>query len=358
MINNVKLKNFKCYQELDFDFSNITIFCGSNSSGKSTVIQSILLFVQNQQNGNLKNGLLEFMGEYYSFGALEDIQCHTPIDKYIEVVINELSVLIDEEKNSHSSYLAKMERNLDIDFSLLGNDFIYLSADRYGPKNSSDIKLSAKEFDVGIYGEYAFSEYDRLKLSNVSNILLAQAITDLKDDDIKLNVIVKDAMNAICPGFSINTSNIKGIDKVTTNFSSISGKNIRPTNVGFGFSCIFPIVLAAICMKPGGILVIENPEVHLHPKAQSKLAQFLSLVAEHDIQVIIETHSDHMVNGLRVYAKNHPDFKGKSIINSISNVDEQAQPKKMEISLDENGRFNQIEEGFFDQIQKDLMELF
>lgn len=47
------------------------------------------------------------------------------------------------------------------------------------------------------------------------------------------------------------------------------------------------------------MLIIENPELHLHPKAQSELALFLSTVAHAGVQVVIETHSDHIVNGVR-----------------------------------------------------------
>lgn len=360
MINSINLKNFKCYQEVNFNFSNMSVFCGSNSSGKSTAIQSILLFMQNLHDKNLDMDLVSFMGKYFSFGTLEDVQCHNPQGKDIEVTINQSSIIIDVQKNFLNQYEATLEESIDLtsEDSIFDDDFIYLSADRYGPRNSSEIKLTTNEFNVGIYGEYAFAEYDRLERTNVANTSLAKAITGLEEGEMKLNVIIAKVMNTICPGFSVNTKNIKGVDQVSANFSKDPNKNIRPTNVGFGFSCLFPIVLSAICIKPGGTLIIENPEVHLHPRAQSELAQFLALVSDHGIQVIIETHSDHIVNGLRVYAKKHSSFEGKAIINSIHNVPEESQPRKMEISIDKHGRFSQIEEGFFDQIQKDLMELF
>ena len=53
----------------------------------------------------------------------------------------------------------------------------------------------------------------------------------------------------------------------------------------------------------GELIVIENPETHLHPKGQANLAKLIALVAEQGVQIIIETHSDHIINGLRVATK-------------------------------------------------------
>ncbi|ENP8372144.1 DUF3696 domain-containing protein [Vibrio alginolyticus] len=358
MINKVTLKNFKCYQKEDFNLSNMSVFCGANSSGKSTVIQAILLAAQNFKSGMLNVKKLELMGKYYSFGTIEDVQCHNLTDEYIRIKINDVDIKIKTAADLKSVYVLDLVDSIPDGSGDVFNDLIYLSAARIGPENSSDIRVGTNEFDVGVNGEFAFSEYDKLKDKPINNVSLAEAITGLSGKDIKVNVALEKAMNRICPGFSVRTNSVKGIDKVTTAFSPSNSEYVRPTNAGFGFSSIFPIIFSALYINKGGLLIVENPEIHLHPKAQSELAQFLALVADHGVQVIIETHSDHVINGLRLYSKKNENFVGKTIINSIKKSNSDLQPTLTEIKIVEHGRFSQIDDGFFDQIQNDLLELF
>lgn len=358
MIESVALENFKCYREQPFPLGNLTVFCGSNSSGKSTVIQAFLLYYQNMINGNIGQNRIDFMGDFINLGALEDVQCKKPKSKYLKVKVGKSSLIIDCEKFNGSDYSVELEEDVELENELLNKSFVYISADRYGPKNSSNIKFSRAIFDVGIYGQYAFSEFDRLRDTNVINKNLARNITGEDKENYTVGEVLNSAMKKICPDFHINTQKIAEMDKVTTKYSTVMGGEVRPSNVGFGFSCMFPIVLSGVCLAPGSTLIVENPEVHLHPNAQSHLAQFLSSVALSGVQILIETHSDHIVNGIRVFTKHHPDFSGKTVINSISRGFEAIDPKLNHIKLDKHGRFDSIEEGFFDQIQKDLMELF
>ena len=50
-------------------------------------------------------------------------------------------------------------------------------------------------------------------------------------------------------------------------------------------------------------MVVENPEAHLHPSAQTKIGEFIALIASCGVQVVIETHSDHVVDGIRLSLK-------------------------------------------------------
>ena len=75
---------------------------------------------------------------------------------------------------------------------------------------------------------------------------------------------------------------------------------IRPANMGFGVSYALPIIVAGLLTVPGDLLMVENPEAHLHPAGQSKLGRFLANVASAGAQVIVETHSDHVLNGARI----------------------------------------------------------
>lgn len=74
----------------------------------------------------------------------------------------------------------------------------------------------------------------------------------------------------------------------------------RPVNIGSGVSYLISIIISCLGSSDNDILIIENPEIHLHPKAQSKLCEFLYFVSKANRQIFVETHSDHIFNGLRV----------------------------------------------------------
>lgn len=71
------------------------------------------------------------------------------------------------------------------------------------------------------------------------------------------------------------------------------------TNVGFGITYALPILVSGLTVPEGGMLLVENPEAHLHAKAQSNMGYFLARMAAAGVRVIIETHSEHIVNGIR-----------------------------------------------------------
>ena len=97
--------------------------------------------------------------------------------------------------------------------------------------------------------------------------------------------------------------------KYTYTYGDRTTQDFSPLNVGFGLTYSLPIIVAILKANPNDLIIIENPESHLHPKAQSKLAELFALASSIGIQLIIETHSDHILNGIRVATK-------KGLINS------------------------------------------
>lgn len=80
------------------------------------------------------------------------------------------------------------------------------------------------------------------------------------------------------------------------------GTNIKVTiaDVGFGVSQLLPVILKGLLAPPGSTLIFEQPEIHLHPKLQAKLADFFICLVELKKRVIVETHSEHLINMLRL----------------------------------------------------------
>ncbi len=107
--------------------------------------------------------------------------------------------------------------------------------------------------------------------------------------------------------------------------------------------------------KEDEILIIENPEAHLHPRAQSRIAEFFSKVASCGVQVIIESHSEHILNGLRVSALN-PEIEINNDDLTINYFNESFDSSKL--VMDEKGKIANWPNGFFDQQELDLAEIF
>ena len=126
---------------------------------------------------------------------------------------------------------------------------------------------------------------------------------------------------------------------------------VRPANVGFGLTHSLPIIVAALGSTPGAVFIVENPEAHLHPKAQSEIGKFLVRVAASGVQTIVETHSDHVLNGIRIAVA----------VEQLLNTDDVAihffgakGGGITEITLNCSGDLSVWPPGFFDQALEDL----
>ncbi|WP_375561259.1 DUF3696 domain-containing protein [Bernardetia sp. OM2101] len=134
---------------------------------------------------------------------------------------------------------------------------------------------------------------------------------------------------------------------------TIKEKEYKPTNVGFGYSYILPIIVSGLIAKEGEILIIENPEAHLHPKAQSELTKFLAKVASCGVQIFIESHSEHILNGLQVTAKQE-EFEITNEDVNILYFHDNEDTYFTQIPVKPNGKIEVWKDGFFDQSEKDL----
>ena len=149
--------------------------------------------------------------------------------------------------------------------------------------------------------------------------------------------------------------------KLSFNYLTEIGQTteFRPTNVGFGITYTLPIIVAVLSAAAGDILIIENPESHIHPRGQSKLGQLFAIAAENGVQIIIETHSDHIINGIRLATKTKY-IQPENVIGYYFHRTEMKKEHASEIiplKIDENGKMNKFPEGFLDEWNKALMKL-
>jgi len=412
MIKAVKLKNVKCFLDKTFELSPLTVFCGSNSAGKSTVIQSLLLLKQSYDAQKLALNKIVLSGKLFNIGQVKDIRAQRSISGDVIIKVDDFSYESVQLSSEHSSlyYIPLKTGEVKI-HQFLKADLYYLNAYRLPPQNSYDVSLDSDYLDIGIYGEYTVSVLEQLQTEPARNQELSKIVwnqlhseqkkskvaldesldfeyEEYTGKDIKtaaeyievkskkniikpsineqldklpqylLGATVKEAMRNISSGFDIKLNGYSELDKVSNSFGSHDVETpVRPINTGFGISYVLPIIVAALCSKKGSTLIVENPEVHLHPSAQAELAKFLAYTSLSGVQVILETHSDHIINGIRVFAKN-TNLDDKHII--INNIRSDFNKNKVitPIKVLENGDLSCYEDGFFDQITKDLMRLF
>ena len=142
--------------------------------------------------------------------------------------------------------------------------------------------------------------------------------------------------------------------------SESHGKNYKPINVGYGYSYIISTLLSALLVPNNGILIVENPEAHLHPQAQARLIKYLVRVAnEKNVQCFIETHSDHIVNGLLLALKDNllQVEDAQILFFDRRRKEDETYVDVSNLELTQFGRVRRPPKGFCDQYAMDLRKL-
>ncbi len=131
------------------------------------------------------------------------------------------------------------------------------------------------------------------------------------------------------------------------------GRTLDMTAVGVGVSQIFPVLVMGLHSPPGTVLLMEQPELHLHPALQQRLGDFLLACARSGRQLIVETHSDHLISRLRRrIAEDETDELRKSL--AIIFAERRAgRTSYRHVAVNRFGGIEEWPQGFFDQAAKE-----
>ncbi|NET62269.1 MAG: DUF3696 domain-containing protein, partial [Symploca sp. SIO2E6] len=358
MIHSMRLKNFKPFADQFFEFKPLTLFSGLNSTGKSSLLQSLLLLRQSYQQSLLPNIGLALNGELVSIGRAQDAL-------FEGARIEEISFEIVWENNIESLWRFNYDREVDVlhlasspvvsevyKSSLFSNKFHYLQAERIGPRpffEMSDFQVRQLG-QLGVRGEYTA----HFLSINERQVIPNSSLTHPKAKSLDLIDQVEAWMGEVSPGTRIKINSNPDMDLISLQYSYGDSNPYRATNVGFGITYTLPIIVAVLASEPGTLILLENPEAHLHPQGQAKMGELLALAASCGVQVVIETHSDHVLNGIRLAVhggKLEPQdvqlhyFQRKEKLG-------QAVTEVISPSIDRNGRIDQWPDGFFDEWDK------
>ncbi|MFJ6368353.1 DUF3696 domain-containing protein [Streptomyces virginiae] len=380
MIEQLSLTNFKAFRSADIQLAPVTLLTGLNSSGKSTVLQSLALLRQSYDSGTMMStdGNADSRGGFLLDGDLvelgtgqdllhEDFATDEPgADPLISVAFE----TADEEIYAWSARYAPEQDVLPLEHStrpvewgdvpLFSRRFQYLRADRIVPATTyprSHHQAIGRGF-LGSRGEHAvnFLRHHAQDVVPEGNPLRHPQA----GGHTLLDQVVA-WMQELCPGVNLEASEIPGIDSVRLSFGFggtaglDSTRRRRPTNVGFGLTYALPIVVACLTAGPGSLILLENPEAHLHPRGQARMASLIAAAASAGAQLIVETHSDHVLDGTRLAVK-----QGRLTAEDTAVHFFRGNGAGIQIitpTVAEDGTLSEWPEGFFDESDHTLDQL-
>lgn len=304
MIRSIKISGFKCFLEQEFNFKEITILAGINSAGKSSLIQSLL--IAREVEINSKTVPLDSLFGVNLGTAADVVNWNSPDDKIlISLNSGEKSAFSFELQLPYDTALyldvSKVENGDESLFrEKLHRNFCYLSAERYGPK--AEYQFNSKhisELEIGIFGQNC-AQILALQGNNLIDDIERLHPSTGKDEPKFLIYQLEKWLSHIVRPLQIKCEKIGGSSLASLQFKAEGNEWVKASNMGYGVTYSLPVVLAGLTTQRGGLLILENPEAHLHPAGQSAMGEFIGWLSSYGIQIIVETHSDHILNGIRL----------------------------------------------------------
>lgn len=370
MIRDYILHNFKNHADTHLILSNLTLLTGTNSAGKSSVIQSLLMLREAfLRNPNMN--MLYLKGEAFNVGRSNEIvNVNCPVDQDKLVISMELDNgmccrwVYRYPLTADSSLKIEAGEGLDEQemrqMGLFSEKFQYLSAFRDGPQTiyESDTDLVDSFQQVsgrmgrGEFGVYFLSKFGEMELP-IDELCL------IKEKPHTLRQQTECWLGEISAGVQMQINQNNTQYELKFGYQKSGEKNIffSAQNTGFGLTYILSVIVAILSAKPGALVMIENPEAHIHPAGQAALMRLIARAAAHGVQLVIETHSDHVVNAALVDHK-HGVLQCEQISVYYFERDDHFNATPVKLEIGENGRLHHAPRGFFDQMSADLEVLF
>ena len=360
-MDELRLKGFKCFVDSTLNLNQVTILTGNNGSGKSSVIQALLLLreavercvrrVDVRNTWEWSENVLQ-LNNYrkLQLGGYDDI-CHVAADD-ISIGINGVDFQVEEDEEHAGCICMRVDaKALDtLPAYLTQKEFYYLNAERIGPRVQSEM-LHTDYPQSGDCGELAGNVL--LDASKAFPKVEKERLFE-EEGSLNFNIQVDKWMSYIFSEVSVKS------EPITAQVCRIRlrGSRVITTtpNTGFGYTYALPIVIDGLIAKRGSLLIVENPEAHLHPRAQSNIGYFLGKMGAAGLKIVIETHSEHVVNGIRRASLSNWGLNPEDVsIYFFQNVQEGC--CYLPITIDTNGNLSDFPVDFFDQVRQDMLAI-
>ena len=362
ILTDLRLTNFKCFAAQPVRLAPLTVLTGLNGMGKSSVIQALLLLRQSLHQGLLPGTGLALSGDLVQLGTSRDALYRGASNDEVGLELTFSNGKSGKWTFSYTGPDANVMPYLGgtdcFEGSLFTDDFHYLKAERTGPRVSYPVSDYAvrQHRQLGPSGEYTIHyifAFDNAAIDGEQRVHPGGTSATLKAQ-------VEAWVGEISPGVRLNLQQHSTMDVINATLSFAAGKllteEFRSTNAGFGIMYVLPVVTALLASPKAALILVENPEAHLHPQGQMKIAELICCAVRDGVQVIVETHSDHFLHGIRVAV--HQGIVPFDMVQfhyfERENVEGQIQARVVSPNLDKDGRLDRWPEGFFDQIDKAL----
>lgn len=351
--------------------NGLTVLSGTNASGKSTVLQGLVLLSQVLREHEWADKLL-LNGPDLQMGTITDVVNKLAGRRSFRIGLDSEHARVSwsfeaSDRRAMSADIANvrlgeqyfsqprpLQRMLPREADLAQEGLVktlsrlcYLTAERLGPRDLYALQESGYGSAVGSKGEFAVSHLYSQRDDIVSEELL------LRDHPPTLLRQVEARMQQFFANCALELSPVPQTNSVTLGIRTSDSTDFhRPTHVGFGLTQVLPIIVAALSAPKGDLLLLENPEVHLHPGGQAQMGRFLAEVAGAGVQILLETHSDHILSGIRRAVKSQAIDHNQVTLHFLTS-DVAGAIQMISPVIDSQGNLDNWPDGFFDQFDKD-----
>ena len=373
MLNRIDLWHFKCFETLKLPLRPLTLLSGANATGKSAVMQALVLLHQTMREHEWSLQLI-LNGAAMRLGTAADVidKVHGRRECGIELLDDEKAyswvfvggredmamdvarVVVDGVERSNPVPLQNLLPHPygENSFAQRLRELTYLNAERLGPQETYVLDDPRDARVVGPRGERAVSVlYAGRDTILTGNLVVPEAPPTLLRQ-------VEARMARFFPGCGLTVERVPRTNAATLGLRTSTSTDFhRPVHTGFGLTQVFPIMVAALSADAGALLLIENPEVHMHPAGQAAMGEFLAEVASADVQVMIETHSDHVLNGIRRAVRKGVLSNENVALHFFRPRREEKEDGAAQVespAIDGSGNIDSWPDGFFDQFDNDM----
>ena len=374
-LHELLLRDVKCFEQLKLPCSRMTVLTGYNAGGKSTALHALLLMAQAVRSNPTSNRL-SLNGEFVNLGSVGDVIRHGASTHSIVLGVaaadEELQWKLVYDRGLSARGVLSLEharyrsaRGLEESHSSLIpgahalNSGLLVALDELiflGPARETQLSTypvprtsSLGRGDVGKNGEYAAYWY--LECADDGVDAARRHKRDLGA------VTVRSQMAAwiedFFPGARVSANRLTPESPVQLAYRLHgTGGWVPPPNVGYGLGYAFPMLVAMLTAKNESVIVIDSAEAHMHPRAQSAVGHFLGQMAGAGLQIFLETHSDHLLNGIRLAVRDGLLCAGDVAVHFFDAAD--TANRTTSLTMDKKGAISDWPEGFFDQAERDL----
>lgn len=361
MIESLHLKNFKCFRDQRIPFGGLTVLAGLNGAGKSSTIQAILALHQWWED--LQGSPNPWRGPLVNLGSFHEVLHEGSEDDIFRIdakFSDGATAYYEQRPDRGGGKRGRSDREVPVAHR---RDLFYLSADRLGPRPTLPYMEGerAELTPLGKRGEHVL-----WYLSRMGSVPVDPAV---RHPDEAKNTLTNQAnawLGVVSPGAALEVRVIPEADSAVARYryerpADVPSRPFRAANVGFGVSYALPPIIALLAPKSDSVgprehlIIIENPEAHIHPAGQTSLSELAARAVAGGSQVILETHSDHVLNGVRLAVAEGILSPDQVVIHYFER--EGLDVRVTTPMLTETGRLDIWPEGFFDQHERNLSRL-